>query len=144
MIVVAIVAILAAVALPAYSDYITRGRIPDATSNLASLQVKMEQWFQDNHSYYGTGTNSTACAVGATITTSSQYFTFGCAPDTGPTGSAAGTTYTITATGVGAMAGFKYTIDQNGTRTTTAVQTANGWTIPTPGCGWVTKKGGVC
>ena len=31
MIVVAIVAILSAVALPSYNDYVTRGRIPDAT-----------------------------------------------------------------------------------------------------------------
>ena len=61
MIVVAIVAILAALAMPLYIDYIRRGRIPEATSNLSSQQVKMEQWFQDNQTYYTSSTN-TACA----------------------------------------------------------------------------------
>jgi type IV pilus assembly protein PilE len=43
MITVVIVAILAAIALPSYTTYVTRGRIPDATSNLASKRVQLEQ-----------------------------------------------------------------------------------------------------
>jgi type IV pilus assembly protein PilE len=50
MIVIAIIAILAGVAMPSYVDYLRRGRIPDATATLSTLQVKMEQWFQDNRS----------------------------------------------------------------------------------------------
>ena len=51
MIVIAVVAILAAVALPAYGDYLRRGQLPEAFTNLADLRVKMEQYYQDNRSY---------------------------------------------------------------------------------------------
>ena len=58
MIVVAIVAILASIAIPAYTDYILRSKITAATSALGSQQVKMEQFFQDRRTYVG------ACAAG--------------------------------------------------------------------------------
>ncbi len=134
MIVVAIVAILSAVALPAYSDYVTRGRIPDATSGLASRQVQMEQWFQDAHSYRATGVND--CAIGASDTRGST-FNFTCV-------AASDTTFTITATGKGTMAGFAYTINEGGTRTSafTGTPASAGWTGSTS-C-WVTKKGESC
>ncbi|MGH8742788.1 MAG: type IV pilin protein, partial [Burkholderiales bacterium] len=54
MTVVAVLAILAVIAVPAYNDYVTRGKIPEATSNLADLRVKMEQWYQDNRNYQNT------------------------------------------------------------------------------------------
>ena len=47
MITVAIIAILAAVALPAYSTYVTRARITDAVKGLSEMRLKMEQYFQD-------------------------------------------------------------------------------------------------
>ena len=72
MIVVAIVAILSAVAVPAYSSYSMRGKIPDATSNLAALRVSMEQFYQDNRNY------GTAPACGVTAMPVSSYFTFSC------------------------------------------------------------------
>lgn len=131
MITVAIIGILSAIALPAYSDYVTRGRIPDATSFLSSNQVRMEQWFQDSRSYRATG--STACFIGASDSTTSKYFNFTCT-------SASDSAYTITATGKGAMAGFTYTVNQSGDKATTAVP--SGWTTSTS-C-WVIKKGGIC
>src|SRR5438094_177771 len=51
MITIAIVGILAAIAMPAYNDYILRGHIPEATSVLATRQVKAEQYYQDNRKY---------------------------------------------------------------------------------------------
>ena len=39
MVVVAIVGILSAIALPAYSDYVLRGKIPDAISNLDHYSI---------------------------------------------------------------------------------------------------------
>jgi len=127
MVTIAIAAILAAVALPSYSDYVTRGKIPDATSNLAAKRVQMEQYFQDNHTYAG----ASACNSDAT---SSKYFTFDC--------SVAGTatTYTLRATGTGSMAGFVYTVDQSNTKATTGVP--SGWTT-NESC-WVTRKDGSC
>ena len=51
MIVVAIIAILATVALPAYTDYVRRGKIAEGTSALLAMKTKMEQYFADNRSY---------------------------------------------------------------------------------------------
>jgi type IV fimbrial biogenesis protein FimT len=131
MIVVAIVAILSSIAFPAYQDYVIRGRIPDATSNLAAKQVRMEQWFQDSRSYYAAGSTS-ACYGGASDTTTSQYFDFACA-------AADASHFTITATGKNSMAGFEYTVNESGIRATNAVPTAKGWTRPTSSCGWVAQ-----
>ena len=134
MVVVAIVALLAAIALPVYTDYVRRGRIPDATSSLSSQQVKMEQWFQDNQTYYTTSTN-TACGVAAPATTT--YFTFTCV-------ASSASRYVVTATGVagGTMAGFVYTIDESGNRTS-AITGVGGWTATSSAC-WITNKGGIC
>ena len=60
MIAVVVVAILTAIALPSYQEYVTRGKITEATSNLADMRVKLEQFFQDNRTYVG------ACAAGPT------------------------------------------------------------------------------
>jgi prepilin-type N-terminal cleavage/methylation domain-containing protein len=53
MIVCVIVAILAAIALPNYGDYVKRGKIIDATSKLSDARVHLEQWFQDRRTYVG-------------------------------------------------------------------------------------------
>ena len=125
MIAVAIVAILAAVAVPQYSQYVTRGRIPDATSALGVKQVQIEQFFLDNRTYAG----APGCA---SDTTTSKYFTFACT-------SATATGFTLTATGKSSMTGFTYTVNQAGAKTTTA---PTGWTGSAT-C-WVTKKDGTC
>jgi type IV pilus assembly protein PilE len=131
MVVVTIVAILAAIALPAYTDYVKRGKIPDATSTLSTKRVKMEQWFLDNRTY-ATGPECVA------DTTSSQNFDFSC------TGLAA-TTYTLTATGKNTMAGFTYTIDQSGAKTSNIVAPApSDWILAAATNCWVIRKGGLC
>ncbi len=124
---VAIIGILAAIALPSYNDYITRGKIPDATSILAVKRVRLEQFYQDNKTYAG----ARDCDA-----ESSTYFTFVCTT----AGSATG--YVLQATGVGAMAGFAYNIDQTNLRTTVSVPA--GWTVPNPNTCWTVRKGGVC
>lgn len=129
MIVVAIVAILASVALPAYTDYVVRGRIPEATSNLSATQVKMEQWFQDNRSYYAA--SGSGCGVSMPAT---GKFIFTCT-------ATSSTAFKLIATGTDAMAGFLYTIDQNGTKTSQVTRT--GWAATASNC-WITNKGGVC
>ena len=134
MITVAIVAILAAVAIPSYTDYITRSKIQEATSSLLSMRTKMEQFFQDQRTYFG------ACAAGtvAPLPAGLKYFTVGCS-------NLSSTTYTVTATGIAGtdMALFTFTIDQGNTRQTASVPTASGWSLPATNC-WVTKKGGIC
>ena len=128
MITVAILAILAAVAVPQYKDYVTRGRIPDATSALSSKQVQMEQFYQDNRTYVG----APACTAD---TGTSKYYTFSCVA-----GSNTATAYTLQAVGRSAMAGFTYTVTQAGAKATTAVPA--GWTSSAT-C-WVAKKDGSC
>lgn len=136
MIVVVIISILSVIALPAYTDYMMKGKIPDATSNLAATRVKMEQYFQDNIRYTTTTANSTC---GAALPANTSYFTFSCTA-TNPSAPTPNT-YTITATGTGSMAGFTYTIDQANTKATTAAPA--GWG-PTSATCWVTGKGGKC
>jgi type IV pilus assembly protein PilE len=125
MIVVAIIGILSAVALPAYQDYVTRGKIPEATSALASDRVQLEQYFQDNRRY-STAVGGVVC--GGTRPTSTD-FTISCV--------ATDSTYTVTATGIGSMVGFDYTVDQSNTKTSTT-------TWGNSASCWVTKKGGGC
>jgi len=124
MVVVAIVAILASVAMPAYTDYVIKGRIPEATSGLSAKRVQLEQYFQDNRTYVGW----TGCETNPNATTN---FAFSCS------GALAATTYELKATGKGTMAGFDYTINQNNGMTS-----STSWGNSTT-C-WVTKKGGGC
>ncbi len=128
MIAVVISGIIAAVALPAYTSYVTQGKIPDALAILSTKQLAIEQAFLDNRTYVG----ATACTAD---TTSSKYFNFSCTTQNA-------TAYTLQATGKDSMAGFGYTIDQNNTKTTSAVP--SGWDQPSPNTCCVTKKGGVC
>ena len=129
MVTVAIVAILAAVAMPSYTDYLTRGRIPEGTAGLAAKRVQAEQFFQDNRTYVGAA--NLGCAAD---TTSSTNFSFSCTTQTA-------TAYTIQALGKSTMAGFTYTIDETGTKTSTITKT--GWTASSSSC-WITAKGGSC
>ena len=131
MIVTAIVAILAAIAIPSYSDYILRSRLTEGVSGMAGMRVKMEQYFQDSRSYAGTPAACTTASIAPLPT--ADNFTFTCSNLTG-------TTYTVTATGTGPMAGFIYTVDQSNTRATTGVP--SGWS--NGACGWVLKKDGSC
>ena len=51
MITVAILAILAAVAIPAYSNYINRAKQSDAIIGLKAAQMAQEQYYSENNSY---------------------------------------------------------------------------------------------
>ena len=130
MVVVAIIGILSSIAYPAYSDYVIRSRIPDATSTLAAKRVRMEQFFQDNRTYAG----APDCAADAA---SSRFFTFSCV-------AATATTYTLRAQGNagGPMERFEYTIDQANTKTSNI--TRDGWANPAVNNCWATGKGGSC
>ena len=128
MIVVAIIGILASIAIPQYSDYIKRGKAAEATSNLATLRIKMEQCFQDNRAY-----DIAACT--AFCTTTAGNFTYACSP------ASTATTYKIVASGVPArgMPNFSFSIDQANNKTSTF-----DGTTPSPNTCRLTKKGGSC
>jgi type IV pilus assembly protein PilE len=129
LITIAIIGILAGVALPMYNDYLTRGRLAEAYSELSSMRAKLEQFYLDNRTYSG------ACAAGTVAPLpTGKYFTYAC--------TLAASTYTVTATGVSAQGtgGFAFTVNESNVRRTTAAP--SGYHTSTT-C-WVTKKGETC
>lgn len=126
LIVVVIISMLAAFALPAYSDYITRSRIPEATSGLANKRARVELFYDNNRTYVG----APDCVSDSTT---SKHFTFSCSTELA-------NAYVLQAVGTGAMAGFTFTIDQSNAKATTAVP--GGWSS-NAGC-WVLRKDGSC
>lgn len=125
MITVAIVALLAAIALPNYSDYVIRSRLADSFSSLSSAASSAEQFWSNNRTYVGLGAASSWPAN----TTNFNY----------ALGNATASTYTITATGQGSVAGFVFTINQDGTKATTAIK--SGWGATNAAC-WVNTRSG--
>jgi type IV pilus assembly protein PilE len=137
MITIAIIAILAAVALPAYTDYVTRSKLTEAHSHLADLRVKMEQRFQDARSYVG-GPCAPTGPGGAQI----KYFTFTCPV------AATATTFTLQAAGmVGTeLEGVAFTVDESNQRATVvtaATKMADKGYTSNANC-WITKKPSQC
>ena len=113
MIVVAIIGILAAVAVPSYQDYVRRGELPEAFTFLSDYRVKLEQFYQDNRAYSTNGTCGTAILDFAPA--SAKYFSYSCAT------SGTYQTYTLTATGSsGAAVGHAYTLTNAGIKGTTS------------------------
>ena len=124
LIVVAIIGILATIGYPSYVDYIDRGRVLEATSQLADSRVRMEQAFQDNRTYVAVGPCSAAIP-------NTKYFSYACSGVTA-------TTFTITATNLSGPA-FVFSVNQANTRRTENYKgTAVGLNC------WVLKKGETC
>lgn len=133
MIAVAIIAILAAIAIPSYSDYVRRSRVIEAFSTLSGMRVRMEQYYQDNRTYVG------ACAAPpavASLPAPTANFVFDCL-------NLAANTYTVRARGIAGttMDGFSYTIDDQNARASVMAPPSN-W--PSNAACWVTKRDGAC
>jgi type IV pilus assembly protein PilE len=140
MVTVAIVAILASIAYPAYRDYVIRGQLVNATNGLATFRANMERHFQDNRTYAtvtaGATTFTTPCAIAAAQRTFGNFL-IQCA-----TGQPTATTYTLEAVGSGPVQGFTLTINQADQRQTTAPA---GWGSCTGASfGWVLRRGQPC
>ena len=138
MITVAIVAILAAVALPSYRDYIVRGHLTEASNGLATIRAQMERHFQDNRTYDTAGTGAgafvTPCASTDAAPRTFGPFLISCAAT--PTATA----FTLQAVGSGPVAGFTYTITEGDVRATTAAP--SGYNTCTTK--WLLRKGATC
>jgi type IV pilus assembly protein PilE len=100
---------------------VKRGKLVEGTSALSDGRVKMEQFFQDHPA---TG------YVGGPAPTTTTNFTYA-------SSNLSATTYTITATGIGSLSDFSYTINETNTKTSNTP-----WGNSTT-C-WVVNKGGAC
>lgn len=140
MIVVVILAILAAVAIPSYSNFVMRGRLTDAHAKLGDLRGQMERYFMDNRTFISNG----ACGINDPLTVDiiatynadgARSFDITCVAPTA-------TTYTLRADGRAArgMSGFTFTVNQANVRATSAVPA--GWTT-SANC-WIVRKNGDC
>lgn len=135
MITVAIVAILAAVAVPQYKDYVTRGRLADASTGLATMKAQMERYYQDNRTYASVGTFVTPCATTDASSRTFGNFVVAC------NGTPTATTFELLATGNGPVANFKYSINEKDVKKTTSLPTGWGSTCDSK---WIMKKGDSC
>ena len=131
MIAVAIVSILAASAYPSYTAYVQRGKIAEATGELAVMRVNLEQFYQNNRKY-GDAPN---CGVAVPTPPS---FTFTCALGTGANPNQE---FLVTADGKpsAGMTGYTFTVNHNNDQRTTAFP---GATVPA-NC-WLKRAGDTC
>jgi len=107
MTVVVVIAILAAIALPAYTEYVRRSRRADAIVELNRVSQAQERWRANNPTFNNADVSSAATGlqlvagttVAATYTLSSGYYTIAIG-----TAAASPTDYMATATAAGAQA----------------------------------------
>ncbi len=132
MIALAIVAILTAIALPSYRNYVIRGQLVSATNGLSAVQANMERYFQDNRTYMAANGFTPPC------TTAVPYGMFSVSCPTVLTQN----TFTLEADGSGSTAAFKFYIDQQGNQWSTVTGGPSGWT--SCATAWETKQGQCC
>jgi len=132
MIVVAIIGILAAIAIPQYQDYVTRARWADAVTSVASLKTAIAECAQNNNNVIsGTCDSASALqtAVGLAALPSTKF--------ANTTVSVAGTTGAIS---------IASTNNQLGSCTVTITPAVTGgnitWTAATTGTGCSKSKTG--
>lgn len=118
MIVVAIIAILVTIAIPAYNDQMRKSRRTQAKQTLADLQLRQEKW-RSNHGTYGSSASGEV-----PIVDDSPYYNFALTA-----GSNTATGYVYTANPVGDQAS-----DSCGTLTLQMVNGVVGKLPTTTGC----------
>src|SRR5688572_3788128 len=120
MVTVTIVAILASIALPAYSDYVLRSKFAEASGNLADLRVKMEQYYMDNRRYSTVAGGGTCGIPGNNTPTvgEARYFTYECLPSA--PNAAGDQQFVLKAVGIAAqgLGGISFTVNHSNTKAT--------------------------
>lgn len=135
LITVAIVAILAAIAIPSYDDYVRRGQVQEAFHFLSDYRIKMEQYFQDNKNYgtsaCGNGTKTPKWAEDLTKA-DAKYFSFSC--------SLSGGGYEMVAKGTrGRAVGHEYSVNEENLQKTKKFKN-----VDSPGKNCWLMKGSEC
>ena len=108
MIVVAVIAILSSIAVPAYNDYVKRAKRAQAQGALLELASAMERFFTENNTYCGSDTGGT---IGTCVNGDTPGIFSNTVPVDGGTAfynlqitTTTATTYALTATRTGSMA----------------------------------------
>jgi type IV pilus assembly protein PilE len=104
MVVVAVLAIISAIAIPAYRGYIKTGYRSDCHNEVGAIQLAEEEFFLENNAYFPGGDVATLQAASAGAYTPSPDALAGTANCTYAV-AVAGNNYTITATGANKLAG---------------------------------------
>lgn len=91
MITVAVIAILAAIALPSFNEQVRKSRRSTALADVGALQLSLEKWRADHPTYAGSGT-------GYPTATDTSHYDYAI-------GSQSATAYTVTATAQNAQDG---------------------------------------
>lgn len=114
MIVVAIIGILAAIAVPAYSEYVIKGKRSDAKAALLNAQLAQEKYRANNTSY------GTLAQIGVSSTSPDGYYTIAIS------GTPDATSYTVTAAPLSPFADSTcgtFAVNKDGKTTSASVQT---------------------
>ena len=127
MVVVAVIGILAAITIPNYARYVTRGHLVQAGNALFEYRTRMEHFYKDNRTYANAG------ACGLAVPANVEGCEIACAVTAG------GEAFTATASGAGAMTGFAYTINHANVRATTAMPSHWGVLPGDAAVRWVTR-----
>lgn len=115
MIVVAIIAILAAIAVPSYSAFVIKGKRSDAKAALLSAQIAQEKYRANNTTYA-----TTLAAAGITSPSPDGYYTIAIS------GTPTATAYTITAAPLSPFTDSTcgtFAVNKDGKTTSASVQT---------------------
>lgn len=121
LIAVAVLAILAAIAIPSYQSYIIKSEIRTAQSELLSLALNFENRYQRTLAYPAV-TVDDSDAITSTFTSwspSASHFAFTASTSTA-------TAYTLVATGSGRQAGCSISINEKNERSTSGCQFTSG------------------
>jgi len=148
MITVVIIAVLSAIALPSYTDYVTRSKLAEAYAHLSDLRVKMEQYYLDNRRYSTTAAGGTCGVPGGNTPTAlgTKYFDFTCASSN--PNAAGDQEYLLTASGKvpEGLSGIAFTVNHSNTKATNvtaATPMADKGYASNAAC-WVRKKPSTC
>ena len=121
MITVTVIAVLTAIALPSYTDYVTRSKLAEAYAHLADLRVKMEQSYLDNRRYSTNAAGGTCGIPGGNTPTAqgAKYFDFICASSN--PNAAGDQEYVLTARGKASesLSGIDFSVNHGNTKATT-------------------------
>ena len=71
MVVVAIIGIIAAIALPSYNEYVRKTRRAAGAACITAMAQQMERWYTANMTYVGATMNTTVCEDNA-----SRFYSF--------------------------------------------------------------------